>query len=258
MAFILAIRLGFIIEDEGEAAPAPAPVASDRRRAFIMLAITVVCSGLIYQITAYALPKVFEERLFDFAGQSLLGIGGFVSICYLFSSLTQVIGGELADRLPRKLVYAAFQILQVPIYGLAFATIGPLLIPLAAMMISLNLMAQPAENSLLARYTPLDWRGKIFGVKFLLTLGVSSVCLALVPLIHAGTGSLDGLFILLGLSAFVSLTAAATLPNERPVFRVRAETGKRRFQPCPAGTNKKSKLRLLTPPGIAQLNEFYF
>ena len=108
MAFILAIRLGFIIEDEGEAAPAPAPVASDRRRAFIMLAITVVCSGLIYQITAYALPKVFEERLFDFAGQSLLGIGGFVSICYLFSSLTQVIGGELADRLPRKLVWRLY------------------------------------------------------------------------------------------------------------------------------------------------------
>ena len=225
VAFVLAMRLGFIIEGEGEAAPAPAPFAADRRRAFTMLAITVVCSGLIYQITAYALPKVFEERLFDFAGQSMLGIGGFVSICYLFSSLTQIIGGELADRLPRKLVYAAFQFLQVPIYGLAFATFGPLLIPLAALMISLNLMAQPAENSLLARYTPLGWRGKVFGVKFLLTLGVSSLGLALVPLIHAATGSLDGLFILLGLSAFISFTAAAALPSERAVLQVEAETG---------------------------------
>jgi len=96
---------------------------------------------------------------------------------------------------------------------------------LAALMISLNLMAQPAENSLLARYTPLGWRGKVFGVKFLLTLGVSSLGLALVPLIHAATGSLDGLFILLGLSAFISFTAAAALPSERAVLQVEAETG---------------------------------
>ncbi|MDP6833286.1 MAG: MFS transporter [Alphaproteobacteria bacterium] len=226
VAFMLAMRLGYIIEGEGEASPAPASAASERRRAFTMLAITVVCSGLIYQVTAYALPKVFEERLFDFAGQSLLGIGGFVSICYLVSSLTQILGGELADRFPRKAVYVACQLLQIPIYGVAFATFGPLLIPLAAVMVSLNLMAQPAENSQLARYTPLSWRGSVFGVKFLLTLGVSSIGLALVPLIHAATGSLDGLFVLLGLSASISFLAAAALPRERATLGVSAESGK--------------------------------
>jgi len=224
-AFVVALRMGLIIEGEGEASPAPPADAGDRRRAFAMLAITVVCSGLIYQVTAYALPKVFAERLIDFVGDSVWGIGGIVSLCYLVSSASQILGGELADRMSRKTVYVASQFLQVPTYALAFAIIGPALIPVAAVMISLNLMAQPAENALLARYTPLSWRGKVFGVKFLLTLGVSSIGLSLVPLIHAATGSLDGLFILLGLAAGLSFLAAAALPNERPALIVTAGSG---------------------------------
>ncbi len=225
LAFMLAFRLRLIVEGEGEAAPSPAAGTAARRRAFIMLAITVVCGGLIYQVTAYALPKVFEERLFDFAGQSVLGIGGFVSLCYLVSSATQILGGELADRMSRKMLYAACQLLQVPIYAIAFLTFGPALIPLAAVMVSLNLMGQPAENSLLARYTPLQWRGKVFGVKFLLTLGVSSIGVALIPIVHNFTGSLDALFILLGLAAAISFLAATALPAERPTLKTAVASG---------------------------------
>jgi len=92
-------------------------------------------------------------------------------------------------------------------------------------MISMNLMAQPAENSLLAHYTPLSWRGKVFGVKFLLTLGVSAVGLSLIPLIHAATGNLNALFILLGFAASLSFLAAIALPHERPKLRVDMESG---------------------------------
>ncbi|MDP6565506.1 MAG: MFS transporter [Alphaproteobacteria bacterium] len=215
LCFLVAMRLGHMADDEGEASPAPPAAAVDRRRVFVVLAITVSLSGLIYQATSYALPKVFEERLFDFAGQSVLGIGGFVSLCYLASSLSQILGGELADRFSRKLIYAACQVLQVPIYAVAFVVFGPAMIPLAAVMISLNLMGQPAENALLARYTPLAWRGQVFGMKFLLTLGISSLGVAVVPVIHAVTGNLDALFVLLGLAALASFAAAAALPSDR-------------------------------------------
>ena len=103
----------------------------------------------------------------------------------------------------------------MPIYAIAFVTFNPGLIPLVAIIVSLNLMAQPAENALLARYTPLSWRGKVFGVKFLLTLGISSIGLALIPLIHAATDRLDRFFVLLGLAAAISFLAAAALSNER-------------------------------------------
>jgi len=220
----LATGLGFLwllrtgrLEARREAAPAPVgQAAADMRRVFAVLAVTVTCTGLIYQATAYALPKVFQERLGDWAGGSVLGIGGFVTLCYAFSALTQLVGGELADRYRLKHVYLLCQAAQVPLYAVGFLLFGPALVPVAALLIGFNVMGQPTENSLLARHTPPQWRGKVFGAKFLLTLGVSSLGVALIPLIHAGLGNLDALFVALGAFAALAFAAACLLPAEAP------------------------------------------
>jgi MFS family permease len=222
VAFVALLRLGLIADGEGEAAPTPAPSRAEVRRAFTALAVTVLCVGVIYQATSYALPKIFEERLAGFVGGSVLGIGGVVTACYLLSGLTQLIGGELADRFPQKTVYMLCQLAQVPLYALAFFLFGASLLPVAFLMIAFNVMGQPAENALLARYTPMKWRGQVFGAKFVLTLGVSSLGVAVIPLIHAATGSLDGLFVLLGASALISFLGASMLPTERREARLAA------------------------------------
>ena len=68
---------------------------------------------------------------------------------------------------------------------------------------------QPAENSLLARYTPLAWRSRVFGAKYLLTLGISALGMILIPVIYALTGTLDLLFVaLMGFAGLSSLAAA--------------------------------------------------
>ena len=94
-----------------------------------MRAITAACGDLIYQLTAYAMPKIFEGSLFDFAGQSVLGIGGFVSLCYFVSTATLIVGGESAEHMSRKTLYAACQLFHVPIYAIAFVAFNPGLIP---------------------------------------------------------------------------------------------------------------------------------
>lgn len=215
LLFVLSIRRGLIVEGREDAAPQPVQSAADRRRAFAALAVGVTCTGLIFQATSYALPKIFEERLFDTLGGSVLGVGGVVSICYAISAATQLLGGELADRFRLKSVYLWGQVLQVPVYVLAFSLFHPALIGVAMLMLSLNVLGQPAENSLLARYTPLRWRGQVFGAKFVLTLGVSAGGVALIPVIHARTGSLDMLFLALALFALTAAFAAWQLPNER-------------------------------------------
>lgn len=225
--FVIAIRAGLIIEGEQDAAPTPAPTSGDMKRAFAMLAVTVTCTGLIYQSTSYALPKIFDERLSAFVGDSLIGIGGLVTLCYLVSGLTQLIGGELADRYSQKAVYAWTQVLQVPLYILAFGMIHPALVGAAVVMISLNVMGQPAENSLMARYTPLKWRGRAFGIKFVLTLGVSAIGVAMIPVIHAAAGSLDILFLALMAFAALAFAAAIMLPS--------AKTTLAKSIPAPAG-----------------------
>ncbi len=213
--FLLAMRFGMIHEGDGDVAPQPLPAAADVKRAFVVLSVTMMCTGLIYQSTAFALPKIFEERLSGVFGDSIFGIGGMVTLCYICSALAQVAGGELADRYSLKRVYVAVQLLQIPVLAVAFVLYNPLLVGAAAMMISLNTAGQPAENALLAKYTPAQWRGRAFGAKFVLTLGVSALGVALIPILYQLTGSLSLLFVALGLFAISAAIAGSRLPRDR-------------------------------------------
>lgn len=212
LAFVAAMRLGLISEAAEDRAAAPPAPAADMKRAFAALALTVLCTGVIYQATSYALPKIFEERLTGLLGDSVLGVGGLVTVCYLLSGLSQLVGGELADRFPLKAVYLWIQFAQAPVYAVGFVLFGPALVPVAVLMLSLNVLSQPAENSLLAHYTPAAWRGQVYGAKFVLTLGVGSAAVALIPLIHATTGSLDAVFLVLLAAAATAFLGALTLP----------------------------------------------
>lgn len=216
LAFVVALRAGAIIDSDADVAPQPAPQAGEIKRAFIVLAITITCIGLIYQAVSYSLPKVFQERLTDdIAGAGVLGIGGLVTVVYLVAAASQLIGGELAERYRLKPVYVACLAAQPPVYLLAMVLFGPALVPVVALMLTLNVLGQPAENALLARYTPLKWRGQVFGAKFVLSLGVSTIGLAVIPIIHSLTGSLDALFWVLAGAAAIAVAAALLLPGER-------------------------------------------
>jgi MFS transporter, FSR family, fosmidomycin resistance protein len=195
--------------------------AADTKRVFVVLALTVLCTGTIFQVLSFALPKIFAERLSGVFGGGMTGVGGMVSAVYALAALAQIVGGELADRYSLKRVYIVMQILQLPIIAIGFYLIHPALILVAGLMVSLNVAGQPAENALLAQYTPPAWRGTAFGAKFVLTLGVSAAGVALIPLAHRLAGSLDPLFVALFALAAVAAVAAARLPShfkpaERP------------------------------------------
>lgn len=213
VVFLIGVRFGLFgaahapVRDE-----TPAP-ARDVRRVFLVLAITVMCTGMIYQVTSFAMPKIFDERLTGAVGDSVLGIGGMVTIVYLASALSQIIGGELADRYRLRTVYMVFHFLQVPVLAIAFVLVSPALVAVSALMVGLNVAGQPAENALLARYAPAHWHGRVFGAKFVLTLGVSSIGVALIPIAYRFTGSLDALFLFLIGFALTAGVAAACLPR---------------------------------------------
>jgi len=216
VAFVLAVRLGWLAAGAGEAKPDVPASRSDRQRAYSVLAVTILCNGMIYMVTAYALPKVFEERLFDFAGQSVAGIGALVTACYLVATVLQLAGGELADRMPLKRVYAGLLVLQAPVCAAALVLVHPSLVLVAALMISLNVASNPAETALLARYTPPEQRGRIFGLMFMVTLGMGALASAVIPTLHRFAGNLDGVFALLALLAVAAVVAATRLPPDRP------------------------------------------
>jgi len=214
VVFVVAVRLGYIPHGN----PTPQPVSHSEtanfRRVLATLAVTVLFTGLIYQSTAFALPKMFSERLAAFAGGGILGIGGMVTVCYVASAMAQLIAGELADRFRLRSVYITAQFLQIPVIIAAFTLYSPALVLAAAMMISLNVSGQPAENAILAKYTPDHWRGRVFGAKFILTFGVSTLGVTLIPVVHALAGNLEFIYLMLAGFALTAGIAALSLPRE--------------------------------------------
>tara|TARA_B110000444_G_scaffold91913_1_gene86842 strand:- start:1276 stop:2469 length:1194 start_codon:yes stop_codon:yes gene_type:complete len=185
---------------------------NEMKRGVLLLLITVACTGLIYQATSFALPKLIELRLSGILGEGLIGVGAIVSIIYFVSGGAQLVGGWLADRFKLTRVYLVCWLLQVPLLVLVAIMHSGLLIPVLAAMVVSNTIGSPAENSLFAKYSPPKWRSTAFGIKFVLALGVASASIPLISWIFEETGEFVLLFLILAAFAILAALTAAFLP----------------------------------------------
>jgi MFS family permease len=175
-------------------------------RIFIILLIAMFTGGLIYHGTQNALPKLFEIRVIDifipwvtgnlgqWAGGLLggaSGIGLLVAAVYTVGGLTQLVGGMLADRYPLKNIYVSAWLIEMVLLAVLARAGGLGLIGIAMLAVMMNLAQLPAENMLLARFTPERHHGLAFGVKFVLAFGAAPVAILLLSKVWAATGEFE-------------------------------------------------------------------
>ena len=213
LALFCCVRGGQVLAAPVDRRPDPPASRRDVMRTFIVLSFTMLADGTISQAIPVALPKAFAAGLTGLADGGTLDAGGFVTSVFLVAATAQLAGGWLADRFAMKSVYILAWAVQAPLF-LAAAQARD--VPLLAAMMAVNylgVLATPAENALLARYTPARWRATAYGAKFLLALGVSTVGVKLVAVTYDLTGGFALLWLALaGCAAFVAL-AAMFLPG---------------------------------------------
>lgn len=212
---LLGCMLAGVVRDvRADVAPQKGASRSDMMRAFFALSATVFLGGLIYQSTQVAMPKALTLRLPGLEDGGVLAAGSLFTVIYLAGGAFQLVGGWLVDRYPLKLVYLWTYLFQVPFLFAAAALVGVPFVVAALVMVVLNVGSLPAENSLLARYTPIHWRGSAFGAKFVLSLGVAPVAVQLVAWIQGATGGFFWLFALLAGAAMLAVISILLLPGE--------------------------------------------
>ncbi|AVM74589.1 MFS transporter [Magnetospirillum gryphiswaldense] len=214
LVFLWFLHRGLVVETKADRAPTAAASKGDTIRAGIVLTVTMLCAGLIYQATQPALPKLFSERLDGSIG--VAGAAFAVTAVYLVAGLMQVVAGHLADRYPAKTVYVVAALVQAPLLALVAWGSGLPLVAASMLAVVFNMAGIPAENLLLNKYTPAKWRGTAFGLKFVLSFGVSGLAVPLVSLIRGMTGGFELLFLLLAGSAVMIACTATLLPSETP------------------------------------------
>ncbi len=197
-------------------------------RIFMILLIAMFTGGLIYHGTQNALPKLFEIRVMDlfipwvtdslgqWAGGLLggaSGIGLLVAAVYTVGGMMQLVGGMLADRYPLKNIYVTAWLIEMVLLAVLAGAGGLGLIGIAMLAVMMNLAQLPAENMLLARFTPERHHGLAFGVKFVLAFGSAPLAILLLSRVWAATGEFEYLFLGLGAGALLITTLAILLPH---------------------------------------------
>jgi MFS family permease len=215
VALALLVRGGTVVAARSDLKPQAEPDTADIRRAFILLSITMLSTGLVFQALSNGLPKLFEMRLAGLTAGGLMGTGSLVSVVFIASAGFQMLGGLLADRFQMRWIYLCCWAVQVSVL---FAATRLVELPLfAATLVSFTAIAiaTPTENALLVHYTPARWRATAFGAKFLLSLGVSALGVPLVAVSYDRSGDFVWLFAVLGALAVIIVLTALLLPRER-------------------------------------------
>ncbi len=204
------------IQDEGvEEAGQQATTRSDRIRAFLLLMFSMFCIGLVFQSTQTALPKLFDLRIGEYLGEGALGVGALVAALYTVGGVMQYFGGQIADKVNVKRLYMSGLFLQVPCYLLIAYSLGLPLVVGAFGAIFLNAAVLPAENMLLARFTPQHRRGLAYACKFVLAFSAGPLAVKLVAYVQGGTGEFVWVFLLAAFSMACAFLASSFIPDRR-------------------------------------------
>ncbi|HXF54521.1 MAG TPA: MFS transporter [Hyphomicrobiaceae bacterium] len=192
----------------------PTPSRDFIVRLLAIVFFTTAVSGIIFQSTTFALPKVFEERLTGIAGSATL-IGWLAFIVFAVASLAQVVVGFLLDRFGPRPVFMAAAAIQA-----VFFAVMPGLTDWAALVVALAFMLGafgqiPINDYMIGKLAKSELRASIYGARYVVTFAVLGATLPLISWVHDGWG-FDMLFKILAVAAAVIFAAVALLPARLP------------------------------------------
>jgi MFS family permease len=135
-----------------------------------------VLNGFIYRGMVTFLPLYLSQRISVTALNldPVMMAGWLTSIVFMFGVFGQYLGGYLSEhRRPETLAFG-LAVLAIPLL-LAIGNSQGVALMLASIGFALfHFMTQPVYNSLIANYTPANWRGRMFGIYFFCNYGIGS------------------------------------------------------------------------------------
>jgi MFS family permease len=195
----------------GPARPVPDALA---RRAFAVLTVATMCSGVIFAATTNAMPKIFDERLSALV-HTTTGVGMLVAAVYVIAAMAQLLVGQLIDRRSLRGVFLTLAVLQVPLLLLAgvLTDWSMLLIALAMMFVIFGII--PINDAMVARYVHEGWRSRAYAVRYVVSFGASLPAIPLVAYLQPRPLGFVPLFGVLAAVALGTLAAALLFPSEQ-------------------------------------------
>ena len=212
IAFFVFIRTAPQIAGGGRPQKKGVGLTAGWQRVLVVLIVTTLVGGVVFNATTVSLPKVFDERLASVVATPL-GVGVLAAIVYAIAAFTQIPVGRAIDRHPIRPIFVVLSIGQVAALALA-ATAWNWAMFAAALLIMVMVFGQiPIGDALIARYTPDVYRSRVYSIKYVLSLGVASLAVPTIALVYRFGGGLTSLFLVLAAGSVIITLAAVMLPG---------------------------------------------
>ncbi|GAB5469528.1 MAG: MFS transporter [Rhodospirillales bacterium] len=176
------------------------------RRMLVLIGISALFGGLVFNGVTFALPKLVQERL-DAHLTSLTGLGLVTALTFAIAAFAQLPVGTLLDRYGARLPLLAATGLQALCLAALWHTQGPFSLFLAAFVVLLVFGEIPITAWLLAQVVAPAWQARAYALQHLLSLGVAALTLPMIAGLHGSTGTSTALF---GVLALASLTVCSS------------------------------------------------
>ena len=181
---------------------------------FAILLVATACGGVIFNSTTVAMPKIFDERLRTLT-QTNVGIGALVAVVYSVAAFAQVLMGTLMGKYEMRPLMIGIGLVQVPLLFAAASLDGwPMLV--VALLMMMAIFGQiPLNDAIVGKYVADEYRARVLSVRYVVSLGVASVAVPMIAVLHRTEGGFRNVFMVLGILAIAIFAAALFFPSRR-------------------------------------------
>ena len=189
---------------------------------FVILLVATACGGVIFNSTTVAMPKVFDERLRTLT-ETNVGIGALVAFVYSIAAFAQVLMGTLMSRYDMKPLMIGVGLVQIPLLFAAARLDGwPMLI--VALLMMMAIFGQiPLNDGIVGKYVADEYRARVLSMRYVVSLGVASVAVPLIAILHRTEGGFRNVFLVLALLACAVFVAGIFFPSRQRMAAARIQ-----------------------------------
>jgi MFS family permease len=201
----------------GKAVEAPPVSRQTFQRIFAIILFTTAIGGLVFQSTTFALPKIFEERLADFAGTATM-VGWYAFLVFSLAAFAQLVIGYLVDNHSVRVVFATVALSQAVLFFLMthLEGVAALLVAFAFMFVVFGQI--PINDVLIGRMARSEWRSRVYALRYIVTFSVMASTVPLISWVHQNWG-FEKLFGILTIASLAIFVATLVLPKSSHIIQ---------------------------------------
>lgn len=217
----LACGIAFVLVAPRESAPpakkksagAPIEGVSIAKLLFVMT-LAATSGSLNFNFSTNANYELLMDRFRDIS-QDPARIGLLLAFVYAAASLTQLVVGNLLDRMSLKRLYLAIIALQGAFLLLAMAVDGWAFYAIQFLFMAAIFGAIPFTDAMIVRFVDDTMRSRVAGMRLTVSLGASSLAVWLIGPVVKQAGFTTLLGVMVAISA-LTFAVVSTLPRTPP------------------------------------------